>query len=143
MQRRDFELLALGLLVMPPLAAVLFMSATALSRAGPAGLASLDIGFLVGTFPFSYLLSLPPSLAAMAANAMVGRWLGGQAERLLMSLPIGIVPFLVILGWLATDDKTGQLRLAEYGGLAAAGALASLACVGLVEAFGTPPGGRR
>lgn len=143
MQRRDFELLALGFVVMPPLAAVLFLSATTLSRTGPAGLASLDIGFLVGTFPFSYVLALPSSLVAVAANAVAARWIGGQAERLMMSVPIGIIAFLVVLSWLVTDDTTGQLRLDEFAGLAAAGALASLACVGLVEAFGTPPKGWR
>jgi len=137
MQRRDVELIGLGLLVAPPLAAVLFLAATGVARHGLQGLYTLDLGFLVGTFPFSYVIALVPALVAMTGNAFLARLVRGQGLRLLLALPIGAIPFLIDLGFLASDEGGGPIG-AEMLGLGLAGALASLVCVALVEAFGTP-----
>jgi hypothetical protein len=121
----------------PPLASFCFVLATTVSRYGLAGLATLDIAFVTGTWPFAYLLAIVPTLVAAAGNALVARWALSQISRLALSLPIGAIPFLLSLGWLAEDDVAGQMQVGELVSLGVAGAMTSLLCVALVESFGT------
>jgi len=138
MQRRDVELLVLGGVIGPLLASFGFLLATTLYRQGLAGLAHLDIAFVTGTWPFAYLLAFVPSLIAAAGNAVVARWAPSQLPRLALALPIGAVPFLLSLSWMAEDEVGGEIRIGELVCLGFAGAISSLLCVAVVESFGTP-----
>jgi hypothetical protein len=137
MQRRDIELLLVSGLVGPPLASFCFLLASTVGRYGLAGLATLDIAFVTGTWPFAYLFAFLPTLIAAAGNALVARWALSQLSRLALSLPIGAIPLLLSLSWLAEDDASGQMQIGELVSLGFAGAMTSLLCVALVESFGT------
>ncbi len=135
-QRRDVVLIILSLLVGPPIASVLYLVFTATLKLGVAGIEAFDLELLLAMFPFFYLTAWPGLLATAIGNAVVARWLKGERSRLLVSLPIGALALMVLLHWLTTDDAGQNTDLALLSCLAAAGAIASLISVVLVEAFG-------
>jgi hypothetical protein len=134
-QRRDVILIIVSLLVGPPIASVLYLFFTAMLRLGVAGAQALDLELLLAMFPFFYLIAWPALLATAIGNAVVARWVKGERSRLLVSLPIGALALMVLLHWLTTDDAGQNADLALLACLAAAGAIASLVSVALVEAF--------
>ena len=143
MWRRDVALVALGVVVGPWLVAGLFLVGSSVARHGLDGLLRFDPAFLWETFPFSWFIPLIPSVIVAVANAVVGRVTASQTGRLGLALFIGALVFGFDLSWLAEDDATGHLNLAELIALGLAGALASLIQVALVDAFATSKAGGR
>lgn len=136
MWRRDIALLLLGALCGPPLASVCFLLASGIGRHGLASLQAFDLAFVTATLPFAYLFAFVPSLIAAGSNALVGRWTASQPIRLALSLPIGAIPFMLSLSWLAEGENGGPFSVPDLAGLGIAGALVSLIGVAAVDSFG-------
>lgn len=128
-------LLLVSVVIGPPVASFAFLLATAVGRHGIAGLQAFEIDFFVATIPFAYLFTVVPSLIAAGGNALVGRWTDSQGYRLALALPIGAIPFMLALSWLAEGEAGGPFSAPDLAGLGIAGALASLLSVALVDSF--------
>lgn len=138
-QRRDIVLMVVTLVLAPPLAGAVFLLSTAIARFGLGGIAAFDAALFLGTLPFTYLLSLIPAVVMAIANALVARLGASEAVRLLLAIPTGAVPFVAGLGWLADDEATRTSDLATLAAVALAGAVASVTCAAIVDAFGPAP----
>lgn len=134
MRWRDGLLLVVSLLAGPPIAALVILVGFGIAQHGPVSIAFFDPQFYLASIPFSYLIAWLPMLIAAAGNVALSR-LVSEVWRLLLALPAGAAPFVVQLGWLA-EDEGGVSKPGELLSISLGGALASLVCVALVEAFG-------
>jgi hypothetical protein len=138
-QRRDVALMIVTLVLAPPVAGAVFLLSTVIARFGLGGIPAFDAGLFLGTLPFTYLLSLIPTVVVATANALLARLSPSEAKRLLLALPAGAVPFVVGLGWLANDEPARTTDPSTLVAVAFAGAVASLTCVAIVDAFSPAP----
>lgn len=136
MQWRDGLLIVACLLLGPPLVSLVMVASLSVADGGVAALAALNLEFYFGTMLFAYILGWFPAALAGGGNAVASR-LVGPGWRLLVALPVGAVPFLVSLAWLA-EGEGGAYDPNTLVGIALGGALASLIVVAMVEAFGPP-----
>ena len=134
MQWRDGLLVVVSLLAGPPIAALVALLGIGVARTGPGAVATFDVQFYTATILFAYILTWLPMLVAAVANAVLSRFVS-ETWRLLLALPVGAVPFVVQLGWLA-DNEAGGSDVADLLSVGLGGALASLVCVAAIEVFG-------
>lgn len=134
MQWRDGLLVGACLLLGPPVAALVSYVGFGVTRHGVASIQFFDLQFYLATLQFAYIVSWLPMLVAGIANAIVSRF-ASEPWRLAAALPAGAVPVVIQLGWLAEDEVSSR-QMNDLFVLGLAGAVASLVCVALVEAFG-------
>lgn len=134
MQWRDGVLVGACLLLGPPIAALVSYVGFGIARHGVQSLQFFDIQFYLATLLFAYLISWLPMLVAGIVNAIVSRF-ASEPWRLVAAVPVGAIPVVVQLGWLAEDEVNGR-QVSDLFVIGLGGALASLVCVALVEAFG-------
>lgn len=133
MQRHDVEVIVVTLFLGPALSAVVYFLSIAFIQYGLLGIASLDPRLVVSSVPFGYLIAGPPLIVVAIANVLAARLARSDVLRLLLALPVGALCFAVGLSALTK----GETAFAP-GAIPITGAVVSLICVALVEAFGTP-----
>ncbi len=131
---RDGGLALACLLLGPPVAEVIFLLGSGISRFGPNAVLALDFGFVIGALPFTYFLTLWANLTVTAANLVARRVTSSANLRLLLALPIGAASYLGFLSWLTQTE--GTYLTGELVALGIAGMLAALLPVAVVESFG-------
>lgn len=133
MRWRDGLLVIVSLVLGPPVAALVAMFGFGIARHGVAASVNFDIQFYVATLPFAYVVAWLPMLIAAVANAVVAR-LASEPWRLAAALPIGAISFVLQLGWLG-EDAAGEGQLSDLFSIGLGGALASVVCVAVIDAF--------
>jgi hypothetical protein len=134
---RDIGLVIVSLVLGPPIAGLVTVAGSAVGQGGLAVLADFNAGLYLATLPFAYFLAWLPMLIVAVCNLVVAR-LVPEIWRLVLALPIGAMTFLVLLGGLA-EHAEGVRNLGETVSIGLAGAVASLICIAVIEAFWPRP----
>ena len=136
MWRRDVALVLLSLSAGPLLASGYFLLFDTFARHGLAALELFDWAFVFETVPFLWLIPLTASVVVGIGNAVAGHFIADERIRLPLAAVLGAVMFAWNLNWLAEEAEGGGLNLATLVSLGAAGALAAVIQVAVVDAFG-------
>ena len=134
---RDVVLVIVSLVFGPPIASLVVVAGSAVGQGGLDVLAQFNPRFYFATLPFAYFLAWLPMLIVAVCNLVVAR-LVPEIWRLVLALPIGAITFLALLGWLG-EDAGGVRNLDETVSIGLAGAVASLICLAVMEAFWPRP----
>ena len=147
---RDWQRLALNLLLGPPLAYLLALIALCLMLAVPAWMNGSDAGLVVfvlfvgvPAFPLSYVFGVVPALLISIVTSVFSRFVGLASLRVLAAALVGIVPYWLLATWMVGPQR--QFDSAELNAMLTlsapiGGALASAACAALIERFGSRRG---
>jgi hypothetical protein len=135
MRLSDLARVAAGAILAPPLAALAFLVLSGVLQHGLAALEFMGTVALYALTPYTWLIAGLPGLVVGIVNAIAARLTRAEVVRLLLALPVGAIPFLLLVGWLTQDQETGAYNAPDLAALGLAGAFASLICVALVESF--------
>jgi hypothetical protein len=147
---RDWQRLALNLLLGPPLAYLLALIALCLMLAVPAWMNGSDAGLVVfvlfvgvPAIPLSYVFGVVPALLISIVTSVLSRFVGLASLRVLAAALVGMVPYWLLATWMVGPQR--QFDSAELNAMLTlsapiGGALASAACAALIERFGSRRG---
>lgn len=136
MKGLDWVLLLVSALLGPVVANLVFLFGTAIV-AGQLNAETLSL--LLPSLPIAFVIALLPAAIAGVCNVLIGKIPAASLNlRLLLSLPVGAVVFVVALNGLA-QDESGAFSMPDLAALGLAGALASLLPVLITEAASRRP----
>jgi hypothetical protein len=147
---RDWQRLAFNLILGPPLAYLVALIALCLMLVIPAWMNGSDTSLVVfvlfvgiPAIPLSYLFGVIPALLISIVTSILGRFARPASLRVLAAAMVGVAPYWLLATWVVGPQR--QFDSAELNAMLTlsapiGGALASAACAGLTERFGSKRG---